>query len=103
MAPPPVDRLKLTIGQPDYILNSGGRSITIIKSIDPNVKPATIVSYFYMRARDMNAVGVVYRYWSVEDEPDETGAQYNGSFSGMYKNFADIVSLGTFLTAPVIG
>ncbi len=103
MAPPPVDVLRLTFQQSRPISNSGGRTITIIKTIDPNVKPASVVLYFYMRARDLNAVGVVYRYWVVPNEPDVTGALYDDEFSGMYKNFGDFANLGTFTSMPVIG
>jgi hypothetical protein len=51
------------------------------------------VKYFRMRAVDANAATSppTYRTWTVKNDPDYTGAQYTGQYSGASPNLTSIV------------
>lgn len=96
-----VDLLSIFPSGPGTVL-SGARRLSVIQTVDPNVKPPTVTLYYRMRAKDLNAGGVSYLYWVVPDEPDKTGALYNGPYAGGYKNF-DISVIDEWTSLPVVG
>jgi hypothetical protein len=57
---------------------------------------STTYTYYQMRARDLNAGGVLYRYWTVTGEPDNDASSYTGPYSGVSRNFGDISVVYTF-------
>lgn len=52
--------------------------------------PTTSTTYFVMRGRDIDCVGVVYRFWTVTNNPDTTGASYVGVKCGL-SSLTDII------------
>lgn len=55
------------------------------------------VTHFRMRAKDANSPSLTYRRWTVQTQPDLTGAQYSGPFDGPSKNFVDVVVEDTWV------
>lgn len=62
------------------------------KSNISNVIPNVMTTYFVMRGKDVDCVGIVYRTWTVTGAPDTTGAQYIGTKCGV-SSLQDIIVL----------
>lgn len=96
-----VDVVSLTLQSAGTVLSGGGRRINIITSVDPGGAVGPTL-YYRMRARDANSVGLQYRYWLVENEPDGDASEYNGTYAGASPNFVDITVIETFNYQPVV-
>lgn len=53
--------------------------------------------YYFMRGRDVDCVGLVYRTWVVVDDPDFTASRYTGAKCGA-SPLAEIVIAGVWTT-----
>lgn len=52
-------------------------------SSDGTFGPTLVVTYFFMRWKDVDCVPVTYRTWIVTDDPDPTGLHYAGPKCGV--------------------
>lgn len=98
----PVDVLEFNPQPAGTVLDSGGRRLDIIATVDPGGQTGP-TTYYRMRARDVNAVELTYRYWTVTGAPDETAALYTGTYSGGSLNFSDITVIETYDYQPIVG
>lgn len=52
-----------------------------VDSVDSDLgitNPDTTTTYFIMRGKDIDCVGVVYRFWTVTGSPDTDASEYAG-------------------------
>lgn len=54
------------------------------------------LTYYVMRGRDVDCVGLTYRYWVVVGSADTTGSQYTGAKCGV-SALQDIIIINKYL------
>lgn len=88
-----LEKVTSEITENKYIIDDNVFNTISLDSVDSaigSVVPDTVTNYFVMRGRDVDCVGIVYRFWTVTSNPDTTGASYIGAKCGV-SPLADII------------